>query len=674
MSDFDDKLAKAREKLKKPELPAPSLVAPVSAAPVVLHAPAVTFMASKRSHADDVIDGLISGLDIVTAYNKYANKGTVDATGKTEGIMIRCPNPAHRDMNPSAWINTDKQTWFCGGCQEGGDKLDIAAWKFGMPVPGYKDGKNFHDLRRMIAEEHGYLIQRTLGGDVAIAPGAPAPVIAPPMLAVAPPVPAMASVGTNFDPGPPRTLRVVKDSDPTPPADDLADVIEMPGELSSMEVEDIALAWRSIIVPDTFLDKWMRATTIDDVPEEYHFWNGLLAISMALGRDATLKDFRPVFGNLFVCILGGTGSGKSKSKYYLDNLLESALPYKSSDPHSKGTLKVSGIASAEALIMSFQKKVSDPLAATGTPPKLYPVRGLIDYSELSSLVGRGQRAGNVLVPTMMQFFDVENSIETISRTHGVERAEFPYASAITTSQPKSLRNLVTVQDAASGFLNRWFFAGGKEKKREAIGGVVVDVSPAINPLVHIHNWAKTVGEIPWSQEGEELFTKFFYEELQPTMRKDDTDLLKRLDLLCKKLVLLFTANMRQSQVSKLAVEQMMQMYPYLIECYGVPGAHVGNSTQHEIREAILRVVVEHQTKTGMGATMRDITRRLSRRKYPLDLFNRTVKYMTEIEELIVIPMPTSAGRPTSRFGVADVTEWNFNKKGNSAVDKDEAVS
>lgn len=618
-------------------------------------------MAPKRTETDKAIDRMLDGLDIISAYNRYAHKGTVDPKGKTEGIMCSCPNPNHPDRNPSAWINLDKQTWFCGGCNEGGDKYDIAAWHFGLPVPGYKDGRNFHDLRKRIAEDHGFTFQRTIAGEIAIPPSAP----------VGPPSPSVVgSDSADFTDEDGRVLHLVKDSAPiTAPDDGMADVTELPGDVGGLEVEDIELEWKSIVPAGTFLDAWMKQTTIDDVPEEYHFWNGLLAISMTLGRDVTLRDFRPVYGNLFVCILGRSGSGKSKSKYYLDQLIDAAIPYSARDPHSKGALRISGVASAEALIWMFQKKVDDPTAPAGTPPKSYPVRGIIDYNELASMVGRGQRAGNVLIPTMMQFFDVEDTIETISRTHGREKAEMPFASAITTSQPKSLRNLLTSQDAASGFLNRWFFAGGKEKTRSAIGGVVVDVMPAVKPLSDIAGWAATAGSLSWSQGASDTFTKFFHDTLQPIMRADDSDLLSRLDLLCKKLVLLFTANMKADQVPVEAVDQMMKMLPYVLECYGVPGAHVGNSMQSELRTNILKVIVDHQTKTGKGPTARDISRRLSRRNYPLDLFNRTLKYMMEIEEIIVLPHE-GPGRPTTRYSVLDTKEWDFKPKRTTEAMKD----
>lgn len=592
--------------------------------------------AREKSEDDKKVDAAVDSIDIITAYNLWAGKGTADARGRTESIKVRCPNPSHPDRDPSAWINTDKGTWFCGSCEEGGDKFDIAAWHFGLPVPGYKDGKNFHELRRKIAESQGYVFTPSITGGVRVV----APV----------------EQGDDGEPPvPPVAVDEAHTSTPVTPPD--PKVTELPtGPIAHAAERDIELEWRKIIPKGTFLDVWMKQTTIDDVPEEYHFWNGMLALAAAAGRDVSLDDFRPVYSNLFICFLGRTGSGKSRAKYYLDQLLEEALPYKHSDPFSKGILRVNAPASAEALIYMFKKELEDPSA-----PKTfisYPVKGMIDFNELSSLVGRANRAGSVIVPTLMQFYDMETTVETVSRTHGSEKATEPFACAITTSQPKSLRGLLTISDAASGFLNRWFFAAGKHKPRWAIGAAPVDIKPAIKPLQDILGWAGTAGKLEWSQEAKDDFTLFFQTKLEPLMRNDDTNLLNRMDLLCKKLVLLFSINMRTKRVEPEAVAQMKKMYPYLLECYDVPGATIGDTMQNEIREWILKVIIEFQEKTGRGASNRDIQQRIKHRKYPLDIYNRVLKNMLEIEEIELRSTAASAkgGRPTNRYYVPDLEE------------------
>ncbi len=109
---------------------------------------------------DSQLDEIIDRIGVLEAYEKWCGKKVDERTlNKREGVKVSCPKPDHPDHNPSAWLNLDDDLWFCGGCQLGGDKYDIAAYHFGFDVPGYKDGSNFHKLRRVMAEDLGYRIQ-----------------------------------------------------------------------------------------------------------------------------------------------------------------------------------------------------------------------------------------------------------------------------------------------------------------------------------------------------------------------------------------------------------------------------------------------------------------------------------------------------------------------------------
>ena len=125
---------------------------------------------------DDLqMDSIIDSIDILDAYRRWIGKEVDEkTTSQTEGIKVSCPNPGHRDKNPSAWLNSDNRRWFCGGCQEGGDIYDLAAIKFGYQRPDYKDGKAFHDLRREMAEAYGYRVKVVSGKEVIWREGGPA--------------------------------------------------------------------------------------------------------------------------------------------------------------------------------------------------------------------------------------------------------------------------------------------------------------------------------------------------------------------------------------------------------------------------------------------------------------------------------------------------------------------
>jgi hypothetical protein len=396
----------------------------------------------------------------------------------------------------------------------------------------------------------------------------------------------------------------------------------------------------------------MKATRVDDVPEEYHLFHGLMALGLALGRDVTLFDSVPVYGNLFVCTLGRSGSGKSKAKYHLDRLIERALPYSGKDENSKGTKRINSPGSAEVLIYNFQKPVPDP-----TDPKKIaynaPVRGLIEFNEMASLIARGNRMGSAIKPTLMSFFDMERSVATSSMTHGLKEASEPFACAITSTQPKAIKNMLGTADDSSGFLNRWTFILGTPKKRFAIGGTMVDVTPAVEPLSKILGWASTFlasEQIQWSQEAFTRYTEFFHSRIEPDKKASETDLITRIDLMLKKLVLLFTANERLKEVPLKSVERAIELYDFLIAGYNVPAGQLSSSVYSEIQTAVMSVTERYLKKTGRGMTAAELSRSLWRRGYNQVQLKNVLDAMVAMGTIeLVTTKPGDRGRPSIRY-------------------------
>jgi len=187
----------------------------------------------ERSKEDLEMDRIIKDIDIIDAYKRWCGKMNPEPKGKTESIMISCPVPGHLDRNPSAWINTDKQTWFCAACDMGGDALDIAAFHFG--INDYKSGAKFHELRRKMAESLGYTLTK-MPGNVTV---------------ITPPV-------------------IEEEEKSEPEVETVATVTELNEEYEEPSIQ-LGLDWGSIVPEGTFLDKYMEATIKDAVPEEYHF-------------------------------------------------------------------------------------------------------------------------------------------------------------------------------------------------------------------------------------------------------------------------------------------------------------------------------------------------------------------------------------------------------------------
>lgn len=562
-----------------------------------------------RSQEQDDIERVIAGLGIVDAYVKWCGKSVPDPGGKTESIMVSCPVPGHRDSNPSAWLNSDKETWFCGACQQGGDKYDLAAIHFGYG-PSYKSKEEFPELRRKMAGELGYTVKRTAGGQ--------------------------------------ETLeRVEQEEEPD------AEVIQMPTLHDPVADEFVpSIDWRSLFPNDTFMRTWMEQTSHSTSSEEYFVWLGLMAVGAAIGPDATLLDTTPVKGNLFTCLVGPSGAGKSRAGNLLSALLRRALPYDPDDPHSKGIKIAAVAASGEALIYTHQKAEYDPV-----DPKIIlgyrPVRSLIQYEEMSDLLGRAARVGNSLKPILMEFYDAHGDITTDSRTSGQLTAAEPYAQFLSTTQTRALEGLFTRTDAFSGMLNRIVFAQGVDKPKQAIGGSPIDIEPAARPLMLIRTWASSGRSIIVSPGALSLLEEWFQSKFQPFVTGDTANpILARCDLLIKKLMLLFAANEHSEVVTEDIAARVLSLWPYIVGCYGVVEKRISHSDMEmgEAAERILVAIKEWQTTTGKSPSLRDLyERKLKRIIKDRGLMLRTLTAMVSIGEIEELVVKSANGKMTTRY-------------------------
>jgi len=592
--------------------------------------------AYERSDADLTIDRLIENLDIVEAYRKWIPKPIPPfSAAKREGIMVRCPRPDHRDNNPSAWINRDKGTWYCAGCGEGGDAMDLASFYHGMG--DYKHGKSFGELREKIAADLGYRIIK--------APG----VTNPPVVPSAPPAAAPEPVAeTSTPPAPPLppapvSVPVAVDVEGGP----LATVTSIYGD--DVEKDEIILPtldWKPLIEEGTFLDTYMQHCIVDDVPEEYHFWSGLMAVSMACGRDVTLVDRKPVLGNLFMCIVGKSGAGKSRAISHLTELTGMALPYDHSDPMDRGVKTIPTPGSGEVLIHQFSKPIYDTSGAKPVIIGYAPVRGIVDFDELSAIVTRTNRQGSTLKTNLMQFFDGRKTVTSTSMTSGDLRAEHPYACVAAGVQPKALPDLVSDSDAVSGFLNRWLFVTGTPKKRTAIGGTVVDVRPCIPQLQEIHEWANGRGMMSWSEEAADEFTRLFDERIDPLQQRDDTDLFTRIDLLCKKLCLLLSANELLEEVSRAVVLKVELIFNYLCEIWNIQAENLGNTDEKMCEERIIDLLKRKGPSQKDGSLQIGYIVQIVGKKYSRKMIEECLRRLASLHVIdSYIPPAPKVGRP-----------------------------
>lgn len=592
------------------------------------------------------LDEFIQLINITDAYNRWAGKGFVDSKGKKDSIKVRCPNPAHTDNHPSAWLNTEKNVFHCGACSMGGDLWYIAAWRFGYPVPGFKnDPASFRALREKIGEDFGIFVEKGIAGDYHVVQTTQ-PVETPP----ANPVHAAVTSGVQGDGG------SVSSVEPT------GNVAYLPsGSEYSERTRDEELAasrkfasidWRNLVPPDTFLREYLEATSTDDSPEEFHFWNGLIGLGMAVGGMRTLEDAPTVSANLFVCLVGSTGTGKSKSKRHLALLLDQALPYQYDDQPPFGAQYLNGIQSGEVLIKQFQHPMIDPM--TNKVIGFWPgVRIVADFEELAGLVGKSSRQGSTLKSVLMDMYDAPLRLSSTSMSHGNIVADRPFGSAVTTTQYDSIRNLITRSDDASGFANRWTFATGVPKKQFSVNRVRIDLTKAAGYLSGINLRARAEETVTWDPDGEKAWDHFFHGRLFQARTVSDMSIVQRLDLMLKKMFLLFAVNENCTSVSEDIVNRVITLFPHLMETYGVVEAKISATEEGDDTERMLRHV-KRLTSNKRGPTATELYRVMKSKN------NSVTKIRKLLENLVVLGMITefkvppgpNGGRPTSCYIVS----------------------
>lgn len=546
---------------------------------------------------------------------------------RTEGIKISCPIPGHRDSRPSAWANTEKNTWYCGPCAQGGDGYDIAAYHHGFPVPGYKEGALFHKLRRAMGEDLGWSFKEKIGGGYDLVP---------PVVISAPAPPPAVSVPVQSTPSPAEPDRVGVQSDPVspssspghlslvppapqfgfiplatgvPPEPDqpLAEVISIDPEVDAYDPEldsDANIptfAWRDALADyeDTFLYQWCEATSHDHSPEEYHLFSGLLLLGLAAGRDVLMADDRLVMANLPICYLGKTGSGKSTAQNYVTKAIGYAMPENNLGIMVEGVRYVGEVASGEALISEFQSAIKGVLMPV-------PIRGYVEFSELSTLLAKSSIQGSSLKGRIMDFIDGRHKITNSATTSGRREAVDAFAAFSTSSQPRALRKLLDTQDQASGYLNRWLYVSGPTKPRDDyFKGAPVDLQGALNTLsgIAIASQKKNPNDPPVIldviPEARGAF-KDFFDPINEMIKFSDEDMIARLEIHYKKLMLCHAVNRRAKWIDERDVTFVEKLHPYILANLRLVGAQVGRSHGEDNITRVLNYIRRKEKEDGRG--------------------------------------------------------------------------
>lgn len=542
-------------------------------------------------------------------------------------IQITCPLPDHPDRTPSASYNPTSQLWRCHACDLGGDARDIAAIGLGHELGSgtYKTGPGWGALLREIAERTGYYQeQKTLGnsnpGWVAFEPSVPAtqPTYPAPLTLVTP-------INGTPDPKPDKVSKI-------PSAD-----------------------WSAIAKPDSFLDKYINITRDTQIPDEYNAFNGLVALGLALGSTTFFQDRSPVFGNLYSCTVGATGSGKSRAFRPLIDLLEKVLPYVPDDPGNYGVEHLESPASGEALLLGFQREIEDPVDPKKTTP--YPVKGLVTFPEMEEMYAKMQRIGNTMSSNMIRMYDNNPKVSTISVGRGKQLVIGPFCSAIGTIQLDRVSKLLLDKDSRSGFTNRWVFPMGPEKEQELLDpSVSPDMTDTEDSFRSVYAWSQLHHRV-YARRNSPAFNALYNiwtTKYEPLKKADKSAMLVRLDLLLKKFCLLLSANAHETELTVDTVNRVEILMDYVVKTFDIISGKVGLTDHKVMEDRVLRVIQSYEKNhNGEFPTITNLRKNLRHTKMEMGQLEKILKTISNLGLIDILPGGFGAngkpGRTAARY-------------------------
>ena len=507
-----------------------------------------------QMEGDDLVSQLKSKKDIFTVYEEQIGKNVAKHwRSREDGNLASCPLPDHPDKDPSASFTLrDGGLWTCHGCEIGGDTIDLYAIGQGFSIPSYRsDPEEFREVieNACIAEGIEITYWTEGGGEDD-------------------------DFEVNVDLADPDEWRAAEEVVPQ--------VIEKDVELKLNSPHG------NIAPPNTFLGKWMDAHTValERSPASYHYFCGLVALGMAVGRDIYLEDPQsPIYGNLGIILYGDSGARKSTAINNAEKVLEFAMPHDETDPADNGIRPIINPASGESLIDQMRRVNS----SGDDDPDGDPVRAVLSLDELEGIMKLMNRQGNTLQDALMQFLDGKQKIAVNSRGGGTRRVQGGLLSFIFGTQPRAVAGFINQGSVSNGLLNRFVWVHGEPGERN-VDATPIDITEAGRELKVPASWAEMSGPISMSRDIRIKLIEIAEQVIDPVLAGDGSHLLNRIELHHKRIAFLLAVNERSSEITPRHIDQAT----YILESFIIPTLEKASADiGRDIFADTMRAVMEH---------------------------------------------------------------------------------
>lgn len=311
----------------------------------------------------------------------------------------------------------------------------------------------------------------------------------------------------------------------------------------------------------SYIEDYLHYGSGTECPDSFNLWSSLTVLGAVLGRKVWAKhgDYFRIYPNLYTCLVGTPGSGKSTAKsqvkeimvnyfsqYFLSDSIQSRedIAQKMGTPECVHTWK-------------------DELGKFGHQPgKIIEYRPFfIIANELSNFVSVDK--GN-MVNFLVDIFD-ENHFSTGFKTTQSQRFTNPHVSMLACTVPEWIMSNLRIDLFVGGLGRRLVIVHDKKKKLvanpkkpegadEALTRATKFLNEAYSPVVH--------GEMEYSKDGYDWWEHWYYDESR--FSKEDPILVQFHDtkhVILKKVAMLvaLSENLQSKVITALHFQKALDM-------------------------------------------------------------------------------------------------------------------
>lgn len=422
------------------------------------------------------------------------------------------------------------------------------------------------------------------------------------------------------------------------------------------------LEWQKIIPKGTFLYEYMKQNCRFDIPHEFHFWNGAQLIAFANGYNIRIQDVPPISSNLYTVLVAPTGVGKSRSAGAMKALLHEVMPWTgTSEMPGTGVKVLGGVESGQALIRAIGHEYEDPAAAVpGTMISQANVRGWTMPEEFAGFVKKALRSGSDFKERAIEFYDVgrDGVVSTTSVKAGGEiKAIGPYLQITSTTQPEAIHTYLAAEDAVSGFLNRFIFVSGPSRDvrpsrwTDADRPDLTKASAGLRLLVEFCETNAGL-DMPYTEDGSKAWDELFI--IVEKNKYLTGPMAVRLDLLLKKLMLIFAINEHKTAIDASIVHRMEPIMQHLLACYSRITGELYWRSDDDCQNAILKYV-HKKNEAGAYPRRKEIVDAIKKPVQGRSRFDimRALDVLDRLEMLTVVKVKKTRGPDAQGYKITD---------------------